>query len=449
MTKLNALILDDEKVWVDNIAQLVDNLPLDINIIKLSDPTQCSAILNEIDIDIILLDLIMPTISGLHIIKEVHSLYPDITLIVLTGMDNLDTAVECMQAGAADFLVKGTEGPLLEKRLQTIIEKRNLEKSYRSMVKLYFNHKPNFDIGYSTIISRSLKVQQVIGYAKTIESSNLPILISGETGTGKKTLAKCIAKEAELEQLQCHPDSEHWLIQLLGCSRGYQGHLEPQLGILHKINSGYLVISQVENLSLYAQSVLFELLNRYSFSPLGTHCQLPISARIICTCSVDLKKMVEEGSFRADLYYKLCNHHIELPPLRERIEDLGLLVPYFLPDSFDVTCNVDAVNTFIDVIKSYDFPGNITELASLVSDSLDVDQQLSLHTAKRRCMSANVKQPVVISHKIVFPDPLPTIAEVNQELVQEALARSNHSQKNAAILLGLSPAALCRRLAKR
>ncbi|TKB56048.1 sigma-54-dependent transcriptional regulator [Ferrimonas aestuarii] len=449
MKTLNTLILDDEPVWVDNLSQLISELPVEVNIIKSSDPKQCASILESVEIDLILLDLMMPDINGLQIINEVHCLYPNITLVVVSGMDNLATAVECMRAGASDFLVKGSETELLQQRLQTILEKTNLEINYRSLVDRYFEPNAEFDANYASLISRSPKMQQLIGYAKTIEHSHAPILIQGETGTGKMTLARCLGGEHAIERLHCHSDSQQWLQQLLGYSRGYQGFGQPQLGLLHKLQDGYLVLSQVELLDSYAQSVLFELLNHHHYSPLGTDAQLPIRTRIICTTLVDLQPFVDAGKFRADLYYKLSVHRMRVPPLRERTEDLELLVPHLLQQLSAEAALAELPNNLYELLRSYPFPGNISELSALLTEAwYQGEEQLSLQVLTQRCKTQPNSNSAIISHKVVFPNPLPTLTETNELLIKEALNRCNGSQKDAAALLGLSPAALCRRIAK-
>ncbi|BDY06774.1 sigma 54-interacting transcriptional regulator [Ferrimonas sp. YFM] len=452
MKRINTLVLDDEQIWVDTLTGLIEELPLDVNIIKATDPRQCSTILDTLDIDLITLDLMMPGITGLQLIKEIHCLHPDISIIVVSGMDNLDTAVECMQAGASDFLVKDSETPLMKQRLHRIIERCCLQRDYRALVTQYLNPTNHCLDNYAPLITRQESLKAVIGYAHTIESSASPLLIQGETGTGKRTLVNCMAGNSQIQEIHCQAPAEVILEQLLGCARGYQNRQQASLGLLHQTEGGVILLRQVEHLPLQAQIVLLDLLTSHRFSPLGSKNQLPVRARFIATSQVQLNTLVEEGLFRADLYYQLSTHQVTLPPLRERGTDLELLVPHLL-DKLCQTHNrpvPEIPQELYQLLHHYPFPGNLTELSSMLTDALFYASggDLSLLPIQRRCHTQEEGCVELISHQVVFPDPLPTISECNELLIREALRRCNGSQKGAAALLGISPAALCRRVAK-
>lgn len=452
MKKLNILVLDDEQIWVDILAKLIEELPQDINIIKSTDPKQCISILDNLKIDLITVDLMMPEIDGLHLIHEISYLYPNIGILIVSGQDSLDTAVECMQAGASDFLVKDSEIPLMRQRLHRMIEKSSLEKDYQALVNQYLNPESQHLERYAPIVTRDERMKAVIGYAYTIESSSAPTLIQGETGTGKNTLVQCMLGDLPAHVLNCQADTEHVLLQLLGCARGYLNRPNAELGLLHQTNGISLILNQVEQLSLTAQAVLLDILSSHYFSPLGSNVRIPVKSRIISTSCIELQQKVNEGCFRADLFYKLSTHQITLPPLRERVNDLKLLVPHIISSlcrEYRRTLPEIPISIY-PMLNSYTFPGNISELVNILTDALfySDDTTLPLLPIQKRCQNQDNDTFVPISHQVVFPDPLPTLTECGEMLIREALSRCDGSQKSAATLLGISPAALCRRIAK-
>ncbi|UCH92117.1 MAG: sigma-54-dependent Fis family transcriptional regulator [Candidatus Aminicenantes bacterium] len=315
---------------------------------------------------------------------------------------------------------------------------------------------------FSEIVTKNREMHNIFKYIEAIAVSNLPVLITGETGTGKELIARAIHKASglpgnfESRKIGGLDDAE-FSNQLFG------NESENRKGLVEQVKDGTLFLDEIGDISLQTQVNLLRLIQLRKYTPLGNETPLPTNIRLIVATHKDLKSMTETGQFRKDLYYRLQIHHIHLPPLRERKDDIPLLVNHFLEFS-EKTYNKKRPHVpkeLFTLLSNYDFPGNIRELGGMVVEAMTRHQSgtLSMDVFRDRIrgqkskidfnsISDHVDSITPREKKVAFSDPFPTFKEMEKIYLTEALERANEDQKIAAELAGLSTNAFNNRLKK-
>jgi DNA-binding NtrC family response regulator len=416
-------------------------------------------------VEAILLDLKMPYISGDELLPTIVADFPDVPVIVITGADDVETAVNCMKSGAFDYMVKPVEKNRLLTGVKRAIEIRDLQRENRLLkAQVLSPELMNPDV-FAEIITNSSTMKSIFRYIEAISTSPQPVLITGETGTGKELIAKAI-------HALHHPDGEFVAVNvaglddnvftdtLFGHKKGaFTGADQARAGLIEKASEGTLFLDEIGDLSVASQVKLLRLLQENEYLPLGSDLTKRSNARVVVATNVDLESQLESGKFRKDLYYRLRTHHIHIPPLRDRKEDLPLLLNHFLDqcsNSLDKKKPTPPKELLI-LLQNYSFPGNIRELHSMIFDAVSSHTSgiLSLETFKLLVspeQQKNIKgseEDLSSSSPIVtFHDQLPTLREIDDLLVMEAMQRAENNQSIAAMTLGISRQALNKRLLK-
>ena len=393
----------------------------------------------------------------------------------MTATDDVRTAVACMQEGATDFLVK----PVEENRFVTSVSKVLEVSALRSQVgalkrSLLSDHLEQEDAFYA-ILTNSRKMRAIFQYMESIARSEEPVLITGETGVGKELIAAALHRisnrDGPMVAVNVAGLDETMLSDtLFGHRKGaYSGAEENRRGLISEAGSGTLFLDEIGDLGAGLQVKLLRLLQERKYYPLGSDVPIKADARIICATNQNVQQRMLEGRFRSDLYYRLRVHHIEVPPLRERLEDVALLTTAFLEEaaqSLGKKVPTPPPELFT-LLESYHFPGNIRQLRALVSDAVARHRSgmLSLESFRHLVLPSvggeesttpvwaeeSQAQPVAVTvgellHRL--PGRLPTLKEAEQVLVQEAMRRARGNQGIAAAFLGISRQALNQRLRK-
>jgi len=322
------------------------------------------------DYDLILLDLLMPEIEGMEILKKIKTSGIQSDVIIITGFGTVQTAVEAMKLGASDFVNK----PFTPDEL-TIIVKKVFQ--YSDLVKENISLKKELSIqqGFKGIICNSPKMKEILSVVQRIAPTDGTVCITGESGTGKEVIAQAIhrlsnRKDKPLLACDCNALAPTLLeSELFGHVKGsFSGAISTKQGLFEVAHKGTLFLDEISNISMETQGKLLRVLETRKLRKVGDTKEYNIDIRLITTSNRDLHKMVNEGSFREDLFYRLQVIPIHLPPLRERSEDIIKLAIHFLNDvktKNDIKANKFSPE-FIKIMEQYKWPGNIRELKNII-----------------------------------------------------------------------------------
>jgi DNA-binding NtrC family response regulator len=414
----------------------------------------------------LVLDLRMPHLSGQALLEQVAGDYPDLPVIVMTAMSDLETAVQCMQRGAVDYLAKPVEEARLVSAVKRALEIRTLRAEVLSLKDCLLTETVPRQDAFAELITQNRAMLAIFRYLEAIAPSPQPVLITGETGTGKELVARVLhrlsGRPGELVAVNVAGlDDTLFSDTLFGHTRGaFTGAERARDGLLMTAAEGTLFLDEIGDLPVASQVKLLRLLQGGTFYPLGADRPRQSRARVVCATNSDVTQQVSAGTFRKDLYYRLRTHHLHLPPLRARTGDLPLLVQYFV-DKAACTLGKEAPtvpHALHQLLSTYSFPGNVRELEALIFDAVARHQGavLSLHSVKAALgdppPSPLADPPVEPLPALTagFPERLPTLREaeeaLSEALITEALRRADGNQGVAAGLLGISRQALNQRL---
>jgi len=415
---------------------------------------------------VIVLDLIMPHISGNELLKKIKREFPHIPVIVMTAVNELEIAVECMKEGAFDYLLKPVEKSRFVSSVKRALDFRDLRDEVTHLRHHLLANDIEHKDAFSPIITNSSKMKSIFRYAEAIAKTKNPVCISGETGVGKELLAKAIyilsgLKGRFVPVNIAGLDDTMFSDTLFGHKKGaFSGAEQEREGLIAQASAGVLLLDEIGNLNELSQVKLLRLLEEQKYYPLGSDVPKKSDARIIACSNKDLKKAVENGEFRKDLYYRLCGHFIYIPPLRERTEDIPLLFDHFLEQASDSLSKKKPAYSpeILSLLSSYHFPGNVRELQTMIydivarhdSDTLTVESFRNL--LRDKGMSEKEMSSESVYESVILPEihgRFPTLKEIEDFIISEAMKRSNGKQGIAASLLGISRQALNRRLLKK
>jgi DNA-binding NtrC family response regulator len=468
---LPVLLVDDEPQILLSYEAMLNTEGIK-NILSIDDSRKVLPLLTEQEISVVVLDLNMPYMSGIELLEKIHNEFPHISVLIITADNDLDNAVECMKNGAFDYIVKPVEHSRFISSIKKVLEIRemreelsSLRRHMSSLKQHLLTDKLEHASAFSSILTRSKKMRAIFHYVETVSKSEEAVLITGETGVGKELISMAIhdisAVKDELVAVNLAGlDDTLFSDTLFGHKKGaFTGADKEREGLIVKAAKGTLYLDEIGDLSEMSQVKLLRLLEERVYYPLGSDIPEKSNARIIASTNQDLKKLISEGKFRKDLYYRLSAVHIRIPSLRERIEDIPILLDYFFESSAD-SLKKDTPSRppeLITLLSNYYFPGNIRELKAMVFDAvarhksgvLSLDFFKEFIKEKGEYIEPYISLPDDAAVSIMdLSGRFPTIKEVVDHMVSEALKRSNGNQGIAASLLGITRQALNRRLRK-
>jgi two-component system nitrogen regulation response regulator GlnG len=469
MTAQQPVLLVDDEPQLLRSASVALRASGIAQVLALEDSRAVLPLLADQSVGVLVLDLTMPHHSGQVLLEQVAADYPDIPVIVMTASNDLETAVHCMRVGAIDYLVKPVETNRLVGSVRRALEIRALREEVLSLKdRLLTDRLPRPEV-FAEIITHSKAMTAIFRYLEAVASSPQPVLITGETGAGKELIARALhrlsARAGDMVAVNVAGlDDTLFADTLFGHARGaYTGADRARDGLIVSAADGTLFLDEIGDLSTASQVKLLRLLQDGTYYPLGADRPRQSRARVVVATNYDVAERVRAGAFRKDLYYRLRTHHLQLPPLRARLEDLPLLVNHFL-DKAARTLNKSIPTPPLELyrlLRTYSFPGNVRELEAMVFDAVarHPGGTLSLQSFKEAMsagpllgepvMPANAALNALNALNVLLTERLPTLDEAEEALIQEALRRASNNQGVAAGMLGLSRQALNKRLMRR
>ena len=454
------LIVDDE---VNSLKATAAILKLNgvKDVVTEADSRKVAEIMESGGIDVVLLDLYMPHVNGMELLAYLHQSFPQTPVVIVTAAYELERAVECIKSGAFDYLVKPVDADRMILTLQKAFECQAINEQLVNLRDHLVEDRLDHPEMFSEIVSGSRKMRAIFQYLEVIAKSPQPVLITGESGTGKELISRVIHHlsgcKGELVSVNLAGlDDTMFSDTLFGHKKGaFTGADQLRDGLIVKAAQGVILLDEIGDLGESSQIRLLRLIQEREFYPVGSDMSRKSDARIVCASNKNLKELVAAGRFRNDLYYRLNVHHVDLPPLRERKEDIPLLLEHFLAKAAK-TLNKKkptAPQELPTLLQLYAFPGNIREFEALVFDAVAQHQSgiLSMEYF-RKIIDQENPQPSVAPEKSAdnslssYFGHFPTIREVEVLMISEAMTLAKGNQGMAASLLGITRQTLNNRL---
>ena len=447
------LVIDDDAAMLRSVARVLRAEGFGEALVC-QDPREAEGLLEKNHVGAILLDLVMPHISGESLLGSISAHPSGIPVIVMTAVNDVETAVRCVKAGAFDYLVKPVDFSRLVALISRALQQHDLLAENWRLQKLIRDPQLRRPECFEAILTQSPSMHALFRHVEAVAPSSEPVLIVGETGVGKELVAQALHRVSDRmgELLAVNVagiDDTTFADTLFGHVKGaFTGADHDREGLIERAGEGTLFLDEIGDLGMDMQTKLLRLLHDGEFFPLGSDRCRRGRCRMIAATNRDLRVLVRQNRFREDLYYRLMGHLILVPPLRERTEDIPLLVDHFLKEA-SVTLGkpIPTVPKELVVhLSAYRFPGNVRELRAIVVDAVARHEKgvlslASFHEYMDQTMQHGLVEesgPADGREGCVFGHHLPTLEKTTRQLITEALKRTGGNQGAAARLLGIS-----------
>jgi DNA-binding NtrC family response regulator len=462
MMPIKLLIIDDEVDFRESIAMYF--LDAGCTVFEASNGREGVEVFHRERPDLVFTDLRMPIMDGFEVISALTASSPQTPIVVISGIGLVKEVIHAMRLGARDYLIK----PILDMdALQLVLTRALRENSLMQEIdslkeKILRGHLGHQE-AFAAIKTQNPAMIALMQYLEAISRSPEPVLITGETGTGKELLAQAVHKISErkgsfIPVNVSGLDDQMFTDTLFGHVKGaFSGADQRRGGLLTQADRGTIFLDEIGDLCEASQIKLLRLLQEREFYPLGSDTPRRTDARIVAATNRDLRSMVQQGSFRQDLYYRLFAHQIKIPPLREREGDIALLLDCFLQEAAltfgkkPPTCPPELCS----YLAAYAFPGNVRELRAMVFDAVARHGHgvLSIESFRRaigcdpapKASTYDPAKPSIIL-RLRDEERMPTLDEAETLLIEQALDLAHGNQGVAATYLGISRNALNKKI---
>lgn len=455
------VVVDDEECALMAVAMTLQCAGYK-NVVTFTKGTEALAWISKNNCGAVVLDIMMEDMSGTEILARIKSAHPEIVVIMVTGVTETDVAVKCMKDGAYDYILKPVNADRFIMSIEKALEVGMIRNDYERLTERMLSDNLKNPAKFESVKTQNQRLFNAFKYIEAVAPSKQPLLITGETGTGKELIAKiihsCSGLDGEFVAVNVAGlDDNMFSDVLFGHGRGaFTGAESQRAGLINAASGGTLFLDEIGDLSIQSQVKLLRLIQQREYFPLGSDTPQYCNARIISATSKPLSSLEDSQQMRKDLFYRLRTHHINLPPLRERKEDLELLVNSFVEKSArELNKPIPHIpKELFTLLNVWHFPGNIRELEGMVHDAMCVHQKgiLSLNVFRERLnISDNVVSKTDNNNcksdkNVIFNGQLPTLKEIEDLVILEAIDRSMGNQSVAADLLGITRQSLSYRL---
>lgn len=453
MKNLTILILDDEQRVRDEIEEFLSENQFAV--CKAELPSQAFNIIDKEDIDIAIVDIKLPEMDGIKVLKKIKENHPGIEVIMISGHGDMQTVIEAMRLGASDYFPKPFRlleiNNAIERTKRFIILHKKLKDAESSVSLLSKEIQDN--VGHQ-LLGKSPAIRNIVNLmTKVARTKNTSVLITGESGTGKELIARGIhfagsRKQNHFHSVNCSAIPETLFeSEFFGHKKGsFTGAIEDKLGWFEISNKGSLFLDEISDMPISQQAKLLRVLEDKKVNKVGSRTTIDVDVRVIAASNRDLESMSETDKFRFDLYHRLSSFIIHIPPLRERREDIPILLDFFITDFSDkMALPIKSIDPRIEKqLLRYNFPGNIRELKNIVERALILCEDGEL------TMEHFILNPKKMSKNeiLIQEETSLDLEQTERSLIIKALEKTDHNKAKAATLLKISWQSLDRRMKK-
>ena len=437
------LIVDDEKNYLLVLKELLEGEGHEVMIAQSAE--EALKIFQETELDLVITDMKMPGMNGMELLSVLKEKDLHLPVIMMTAFGTVEKAVEAMKKGAYDYIIKPFDNEALKKTVAKALAMGQVIKENRLL-----SQELKEKFGATDLIGNSFPMRQVRELITKVAGAKATVLISGESGTGKELVARAIhfnspRKNKPLISVNCSALTETLLeSELFGHEKGaFTGAVVQRKGRFETADGGTLFLDEVGEMSSSVQVTLLRVLQNREFERVGGNKTIKVDVRVIAASNKDLMEEINKGTFREDLYYRLNVVHIEVPPLRERKEDIPLLIRYFL-ERFTREMNKKEVPALapevMDALLAYDWPGNIRELENMIERAVILSAGSIISSEVLPFGKRDLGDTELLIEKLIPAQAkLKEVLEmIEKKMITLALARTDQVQAQAADLLGIT-----------
>ena len=444
MTKARILVVDDDPLVRRSCARVLEQ---DYDVRLVENGREGLAALTEERFHVALVDLKLPDISGTDILRQAPDRFPDVPIIIITGFSTIKSAVETIKMGAFDYVAKPFTPEELEGAVQKALRQRRLLTDYRALQKTLAKY-----YRMSRLIGESPAMKRVFSLISQVAKTDSTVLLTGESGTGKELAARAIhfsglRKDTRFVAVDCGAIAPGLIAsELFGHMRGaFTGATTDHPGLIQAADGGTLFLDEISNLSLDLQAILLRVIEDQQVRPVGADVPVEVDVRFIAATNRHLGTLVRDGKFREDLFYRLNVFLIDLPPLRERREDIPLLARHFLK-MFSAKMHKridDFTPEAINVLMNYEWPGNVRELSNAVERLVILCSGGPVGQAHIRESMPVPPESAPVPHTVSELNDIKktlrdqAVADVEKTFLLEALRRNDYNVSRAAAETGM------------
>jgi two-component system response regulator PilR (NtrC family) len=443
--KSRILVVDDEESIREFLDIMLRKEGYDVTTVE--DGAKAIDILKKKSFDLIISDLQMPNVTGMELLKYVKDNYPDLLFMMITAFGTTENAVEAMKMGAYDYLTKPFKIDEVRINLANALKSKNLEVENRTLKKELVKEN-----SFQNIIGNSEPMHRIFDLVKRVSQAPTNVLITGESGTGKEVVAKAIhyngpLKDRPFVTVNCGAIPENLMeSEMFGHKKGsFTGAVVDKSGLFEVADGGTLFLDEVGELPLSIQVKLLRAIQERIIRRVGATEDIKIEVRIIAATNRDLEKMVQDGGFRQDLYYRLNVINILTPPLRDRRDDIPLLATFFLKKYNDrLNKGITSISKeAMDTLKRYDYPGNVRELENIIERTVALEAGATIlpESLPPIVNTPNGKKLVSTQDIIIGPEGIEIdkiMGQIEKELLIKAIHAADGTKKKAAKLLNIT-----------